>query len=120
MAVSVSPEILAEQLELAERLYAGGREMLEPQDLPGRYGRVIRALDHLLQVVGGEAVVAGGWAVWRYGYVGRVTRDVDIVVPAAVVEELLRVAAGSGFQVLPVHSGMWPNTTAQDQASCSE
>lgn len=82
--------------------------MLEPQDLPGRYGRVIRALDRVLGAIRGEAVVAGGWAVWRHGYLGRVTQDVDIVVPAGVVEELLRVAAVSGFDVLPGRAGTWP------------
>ena len=82
--------------------------MLNPQDLPGRYGRVIHALDHLLAVTGCEAVVAGGWAVWRYGYLGRVTQDVDIVVPAGRIEELLRVAAVSGFDVLPASAGLWP------------
>jgi hypothetical protein len=82
--------------------------MLEPQDLPGRYGRVIRALDRLLETVRGEAVVAGGWAVWRHGYLGRVTQDVDIVVPAGLIGELLRAAAVSGFEVLPVRAGIWP------------
>ncbi|NUQ63010.1 MAG: hypothetical protein HUU20_11000 [Pirellulales bacterium] len=106
--IGVTREFLVEQLELAESLRAGGTHMLEPQDLPGRYGRVIRALDRLLGLVQGGAVVAGGWAVWRHGYVGRVTQDVDIVVPAAVVEELLRVAAVSGFEVLPRHEGTWP------------
>ena len=108
MATDVPRQVLAEQLELAESLRAGGGAMLEPQELPGRYGRVVRALDRLLQMVQGEAVLAGGWAVWRHGYVGRVTRDVDLVVPAALVEELLRMAAVSGFEVLPVHAGIWP------------
>lgn len=90
--------------------------MLEPQELPGRYGRVILALDRLLQLVEGEAVVAGGWAVWRHGYVGRVTQDVDIVVPAALVEELLRVAAVSGFEVLHVHAGIWPKLHHKESA----
>ena len=39
---------LAEQLELAEQLNAGRETMFEPQDLPGRYGRVVQALDHVL------------------------------------------------------------------------
>jgi hypothetical protein len=82
--------------------------MLEPQDLPGRYGRVIRALEHLLRAIQSQAVVAGGWAVWRHGYLGRVTQDVDIVVPAGAVDELLRVAAVSGFDVLPARGGIWP------------
>ncbi len=82
--------------------------MFDPQDLPGRYGRVIHALDRLLEATGCEAVVAGGWAVWRHGYLGRVTQDVDIVVPAARIEELLRVAAVSGFEVIPISPGLWP------------
>ena len=89
MTTAVTPQSLSDGLELADLLRAGRDRMLEPQDLPGRYGRVVRAVDRLLQVVQGEAVVAGGWAVWRHGYLGRVTQDVDIVVPAAVVEELL-------------------------------
>jgi hypothetical protein len=61
-----------------------------------------------LHAIGGEAVVAGGWAVWRHGYLGRVTQDVDIVVAAGGVEELLRAAALSGFEVFPAHEGVWP------------
>lgn len=82
--------------------------MLDPQDLPGRYGRVIHALDHILQAIGGEAVVAGGWAVWRHGYLGRVTQDVDIVVAAENLDELLRVAAVHGFEVPARRRGLWP------------
>lgn len=99
---------LLDQLQLAELLRVGRDEMLEPQELPGRYGRVIRALDRVLQVAGAEAVVAGGWAVWRHGYVGRVTQDVDIVVPASLLDGLLRVASVSGFDVLTVPAGLWP------------
>ena len=33
--------------------------------------------------------MAGGWAVWRHGYRGRVTQDVDIVVPAGLVDALI-------------------------------
>jgi hypothetical protein len=46
--------------------------------------------------------------VWRHGYLGRVTQDVDIVVPAGLVDELSRVAAVSGFEVLAVRPGLWP------------
>jgi hypothetical protein len=99
---------LPEQLEVADLLRGGRERMLEPQDLPGRYGRVVRALDRLLAAVGAEAVVAGGWAVWRHGYMGRVTQDVDLVVPAALVDELLRAAAVSGFEVVGRPSGTWP------------
>jgi hypothetical protein len=108
MASALTPQSLAEQLELADALRAGRDGMLEPQDLPGRYGRVVRAIDRLLEAVQGVAVVAGGWAVWRHGYLGRVTQDVDIVVPAALVDELLRAAAVSGFEVVPRSAGMWP------------
>jgi hypothetical protein len=108
MATLAAAQTLAAQLELADLLRAGKDTMLEPQDLPGRYRRVIGALDHVLDATGGEAVVAGGWAVWRHGYVGRVTQDVDIVVPASLVDELLRVAAAHGFEVLPVRPGIWP------------
>ena len=74
---TVTPAFLADQLELADQLLAGRVTMLEPQDLPGRYGRVIQAIDYLLQALQIESVLGGGWAVWRHGYVGRVTRDVD-------------------------------------------
>ena len=94
MAAIVSAKLLADQLALADVLCAGREHMLDPQDLPGRYGRVVHALDHILRAIGGEAVVAGGWAVWRHGYLGRVTQDVDIVVAAENLDELLRVAAG--------------------------
>ena len=105
---SVPLESLVEQLELAEQLWAGRAGMQMPQDLPGRFGRVIRAIDHVLQAVGAEAVVAGGWAVWHHGYVERVTRDVDIVLAAAAVDEFRRAAALSGFELLPEQPGRWP------------
>jgi hypothetical protein len=108
MASVVTAQILAAQLEVADRLRAERDKMLEPQDLPGRYGRVIRALDHLIHATGAEAVVAGGWAVWRHGYLGRVTQDVDVVVPADAVQQLLRLASLSGFEVLPGPAGIWP------------
>jgi len=82
--------------------------MLQPQDLPGRYGRAIRAIDRVLAATGAHAVLAGGWAVWRHGYVGRVTQDVDVVVGADEVSELLRVASVSGFEVLEAPPGRWP------------
>jgi hypothetical protein len=108
MSSTLTLQGIAEQLKLADLLRAGRDQMLEPQDLPGRYGRAIHALDHLLQAIHCEAVVAGGWAVWRHGYLGRVTQDVDIVVPAGQVDELLRAAAVSGFEVLPLREGNWP------------
>src|SRR5262249_33636712 len=81
-AMTVSLESLTEHLELADALLAGRARMFEPQDLPGRYGRVIRAVDHVLRAVGCEAVLGGDWAVWRHGFHGRVTQDVDIVLAA--------------------------------------
>ena len=105
---TVTPAFLAEQLELADQLLAGRVTMLEPQDLPGRYGRVVQALDHLLQALQIESVLGGGWAVWRHGYVGRVTRAVDIVLPATGIDEFLRVASFAGFEVLAQLPGRWP------------
>lgn len=104
----VTLDLMTVQLQLAEQLHAGRHRMFEPQDLPGRYGRVVAALDHLLQAIQCEAVVGGGWAVWRHGYAGRVTRDIDIVLPADKVDEFLRAARFSGFQVLAVPTGRWP------------
>ncbi|MGH7128799.1 MAG: hypothetical protein ACREIV_09530 [Planctomycetaceae bacterium] len=101
-------EVLTEQLELADALQTGRDRMLEPQDLPGRYGRVVRAVDHLLGVLGCESVLAGGWAVWRHGYVGRVTQDVDIVLPADRIDEFLQAASVSGFEIPPQPAGRWP------------
>ena len=104
----ITPEILAEQVELSEQLLAGRDTMLQPQNLPGRYGRVVQAIDHLLGVMECESVLGGGWAVWRHGYSARVTRDIDIVLPSDRVEEFIRVASVSGFEVLPQPKGRWP------------
>ena len=101
-------EFLTEQLELGEQLLAGREKMFKPQELPGRYGRVVKAIDHLLQVLGCESVLAGGWAVWHHGFLGRLTQDIDIVLPADGIEEFLRVAAVSGFEILPQPEGRWP------------
>jgi len=105
---------LTERLELADALLAGRAEMLDPQDLPGRYGRVVKAVDHLLQVIGCTAVLGGGWAVWRHGYVGRVTQDIDIALPADRIGEFLRAASLAGFDVLPVQAGSWPKVMHRD------
>jgi len=107
-------DFLNAQLQCAEDLYAGRDRMFEPQDLPGRYGRVVKALDRVLQAIGCEAVVGGGWAVWRHGYLGRVTRDIDIVLPAAKVNEFLQAASVSGFQILPVPPERWPKLLHRD------
>jgi hypothetical protein len=101
-------ETLTRQMELADQLLAGRERMVEPQDLPGRFGRVIKSLDHVLASMGGQSVLAGGWAVWRHGYHGRMTQDVDIALAADQVDEFLRVATVSGFDVLPVEPGRWP------------
>ncbi len=101
-------EFLTEQIELHEQLLAGRDTMLEPQDLPGRFGRAVNGVDHVLSVMQCEAVLAGGWAVWRHGFTARMTKDVDIVLPADRIEEFLRVAAVAGFEVLPQPPGRWP------------
>ena len=98
---------LTEQLELADEMRIGRDHLLDPQHLPGRFGQAIRAVDHLLQTIDCPAVVAGGWAVWRHGYVGRVTEDVDIVLPADRIDEFLNAAVFGGFERLPVQTGSW-------------
>lgn len=106
--MQATTEFLTQQLQLADALLVGRAAMLEPQDLPGRYGRVIRALDQVLAACDCEAVVAGGWAVWRHGYLGRVTQDVDIVLPHDRVSDVQQAAAVSGFDVLNPPEGRWP------------
>jgi hypothetical protein len=54
------------------------------------------------------SVLAGGWAVWRHGFVGRVTQDIDIVLPADRIVEFVRLAGVSGFDVVPQPEGRWP------------
>lgn len=105
---AITLDLLTAHLELADQLRDGRDSMFEPEDLPGRYGRVVRAVNHLLAAVDAEAVLGGGWAVWRHGFLGRVTQDVDIVLAADRVEEFLRVAGVSGFDVLPQQPGRWP------------
>jgi hypothetical protein len=75
---------------------------------------VVKAVDHLLQVIACEAVLAGGWAVWRHGFAGRITQDIDIVLPAGQVEEFLRVATVGGFNVVPQPPGRWPKVLHKD------
>ncbi|MBI3469197.1 MAG: hypothetical protein HY000_39845 [Planctomycetes bacterium] len=103
-----SLEFLTEQIELADQLAAGRDQMHEPQDLPGRFGRAIRAIDHILGVMGCESVLGGGWAVWHHGYAARVTQDIDIALPADRIDEFIRVACVSGFEVIPQPEGRWP------------
>ena len=88
--------------------------MFSPQDLPGRYGRVVHAIDHVLQAMSCESVLAGGWAVWRHGFTGRITQDVDIVVPSDRIDEFMRVASVSGFERQPVAEGRWPKLRRRD------
>jgi hypothetical protein len=104
----VTLEHLTERLELADQLRAGRDVMLHPQDLPSRYGRVVRAVDHLLGIMHCPSVLAGGWAVWRHGFVGRVTQDIDIVLPADRIEEFIRLSGISGFEILGQPEGRWP------------
>lgn len=111
---AVTLDFLTEQLELGEQLLAGRDRMFEPQDLPGRYGRVVRAIDRVLTAIGAEAVLGGGWAVWRHGFFGRMTQDIDIVLPANVVDEFLRAASVSGFEILPQPPGRWPKLLHKD------
>lgn len=101
-------ETLNERLQLADILLAWRDRMLEPQDLPGRYGRVVHALDQVLTACQCKAVLGGGWAIWRHGYLGRVTQDVDIALPADRIDEFLKVASVSGFDVLAQPEGRWP------------
>jgi hypothetical protein len=111
---AVTLEFWTDQLELADQLQAGRQTMLTPQDLPGRYGRVVRAVDHLLDIMQCPSVLAGGWAVWRHGFVGRVTQDIDIVLPADRIDEFVRLASVSGFEMLPQPEGRWPKVRHKD------
>lgn len=104
----LTADLLSQQLELADLLLAGRNRMLEPQDLPGRYGRVVKALTQVLAACDCEAVVGGGWAVWRHGYIGRVTQDIDIVLPADRIDEFKHTASAGGFDVLKEPPGRWP------------
>ena len=111
---AVTLKFLSEQLELADQLSLGRATMFEPQDLPGRYGRVVKAVDHVLAALSCAGLLAGGWAVWRHGYVGRVTQDLDIVLPAGRIDEFMRVAAVSGFEAGPAREGIWPKLRHKD------
>jgi hypothetical protein len=102
-------EVLKERLELGEQ-----DTMLEPQDLPGRYGCVVKAIDAVLHAIQCEAVMAGGWAVRRHGFFARMTQDIDIVLPANRIDEFLRVASLSGFTVLSAVPGRWRKVQHKD------
>jgi len=85
-----------------------------PENLPGRYGRVIADLQRLLRATESLSVVAGGWAVWHHGYAGRVTEDVDIVVSKDAIKELERAAGLFGFVFLTPPQGPWPKLQHRD------
>lgn len=104
----LTADLLSQQLQLADLLLTGRDRMLEPQDLPGRYGRVVKALAQVLAACECDAVVGGGWAVWRHGYIGRVTQDIDIVLPAGQIDEFKQAASVGGFDVLKEPPGRWP------------
>ena len=106
--MQLTADALTQQLDLGDILLAERSRMLEPQDLPGRYGRVVPALDQVVGACDCEAVVGGGWAVWRHGYVGRVTQDVVIALPKASVDDFLRAASVSGFELITQPEGRWP------------
>lgn len=65
-------------------------------------------MERLLQLTHTLAVVAGGWAVWRYGFAGRVTQDVDLVVPKDKIEALIQASTQCGFDYLQPPAGCWP------------
>jgi hypothetical protein len=111
---AVTLDFLREQLELGDILLSQRGTMFAPQDLPGRYGGVVQAVDHLLQVIDCPSVVAGGWAVWSHGYFGRMTQDIDIVLPLARIGDFLQAAALSGFEVLAQPEGFWPKLRHKD------
>ena len=111
---SVTTQYLAERLALADVLLARRDSMVDPQDLPGRYGRVVAAVDRVLAAINAPAVLGGGWAVWRYGFVGRVTQGMDIVVAADVLDEFLKAAAVAGFDAYESPSGRWPKLLHRD------
>jgi hypothetical protein len=105
--MTTTADALTQTLQLADLLLAGRDRMLEPQDLPGRYGRVVKSLDQVLLACDCESVVGGGWAVWRHGYIGRVTQDIDIALPSDRIDDFLRAASVSGFELLPRPKGSW-------------
>ena len=52
--------------------------------------------------------------MWRHGYVGRVTQDIDIALPADRVSDFLLAAAVSGFDVHDTPEGRWPKLTHRE------
>ncbi|MCY2974563.1 MAG: hypothetical protein NTW52_07830 [Planctomycetota bacterium] len=95
-------------LETSEQLMTLDPSRAKPSDLPGRFGRVVHDVERLLQACVADATVVGGWSVWHYGYVGRVTHDLDIVISHEHEEPLVRLSSMFGFRPLGVHEGNWP------------
>ena len=110
----INLDYLTEKIELGDQLWAGKDTLFEQSDLPGRYGRVIKAIEHVLEATGFESVLAGGWAVWRHGFFARMTHDIDIVLARDHIDEFLRVASVSGFDVLEVPERRWPKLMHKD------
>jgi len=104
----ISPFAIAEDLRNMDAAES------RPENLPGRYGRVIADLQRLLRATESLSVVAGGWAVWHHGYAGRVTEDVDIVVSKDAIKELERAAGLFGFVFLTPPQGPWPKLQHRD------
>ena len=101
-------------LETSEQLLLLEPAMSQPSDLPGRFGRTVRDIERLLRATEVPAAVAGGWSVWHHGYVGRVTEDVDIVIPQCSEADLLNNAPFFGFEIVPVNPGSWPKLLHQE------
>ena len=94
--------------ELAETLRQMTPEQCSPSDLPGRSGKTIKDLERLLLAADALSVVAGGWAVWRHGYAGRVTEDVDIVVAQKDLTRLQELDSSFGFDFFVPPPGRGP------------
>ena len=61
--------LLQEQVEISEQLWAGRETMFQPQDLPGRYGRIVASLDRILghglpKCFGGRVGRVAAWLSW--------------------------------------------------------
>ena len=65
---------------------------------PASYGRVVASIDRILAAINREAVLGGGWAVWHHGYVGGVTQDIDIALPAGAHRRVPRGSRGFGIR----------------------
>jgi len=105
---------LVEQIELADQILAGREDVLEPRDLPGPFGTVVRAVESVLLVCDMGAVLGGDCAVWKYGYVARIIREIAIVLSAERLDEFIRIASDSGFDELPTRLGRRPKLLHRD------